>query len=452
MRSEYMNSESNDSDNSQSVQKSRPRLEFDESQQVFILRALISSKEISDRSRTIIQPRYFDRLLHNAARYILDSLDRNVVPLPEQIRAHSGIEVEPIASAITPEVATLILEEIEQFCRLKEATAMVMDSIDLINKGEFGRMEEWAKQVNAISVNRTAGFACRTDFSLLLRQSIDEGVISTGWNSVDEVLYGGLQKTGLTIFGGQSGGGKSNCLINLALNWQAMGKNVAYITLEMPERVINLRWAAMITGMGTKEIRADIEKAELKIAAKLKSGYGDLFYMKMPEGGTTAADIRAYLGHLISCRGIALDAVICDYLDLLCPSKRVDMSNLFVKDKYVSEELRALAFEFGISVVTASQLNRGSYTEGNFDLSHMAGGMSKINTADDVIFIRSTPAMKEQGQLEFQFLKTRNSGGVGKLLVMKCDPTCMRISDGEQKPELSSKKLVVGKLLNSLSK
>ena len=51
-----------------------------------------------------------------------------------------------------------------------------------------------------------------------------------------------------------------------------------------------------------------------------------------------------------------MGAVICDYLDLLCPSKRVDMSNLFVKDKYVSEELRALAFEFGISVVTASQL------------------------------------------------------------------------------------------------
>ena len=200
---------------------------------------------------------------------------------------------------------------------------------------------------------------------------------------------------------------------------------------------------------GHQRIRADIEKAELKIAAKIKSGYGDLFYMKMPEGGTTAADIRAYLRHLISCRGIALDALICDYLDLLCPSKRVDMSNLFVKDKYVSEELRALAFEFGISVVTASQLNRGSYTEGNFDLSHTAGGMSKINTADDVIFLRSTPTMKEQGQLEFQFLKTRNSSGVGKSLVMKYDPTCMRISDGVPQEKAPSRNPALGKLLKS---
>lgn len=342
-----------------------------------------------------------------------------------------------------------MLEEIERFCKRRAAEFLLFDGIDLSRKNDYHTIEERAKAINSMSTNPQIGFSCRRDFSALLRQSVDIGMISSGWKTVDEILYGGFQRNGLTIFGGQSGSGKSNCLINLALNWQSMGLNVVYITLEMAERVINQRWAAMITGMSTGDIKADINKAELKIAMLLKCGYGDLFYIKMPEGQTAVSDIKAHLHMIMAHHNIKPDVVICDYMDLLCPSKRMDMSNLFVKDKYVAEELRALAFEFDTSVTTASQLNRGSYEDGNFDLSHTAGGMSKINTADDVIFIKCSPEMKQKGQIEFQFLKTRNSAGVGKKVMMKYMPDCMRISDAEQVDVVKTRNPLVGKLLKN---
>ena len=410
---------------------------------------MITHQWIYDRCRPIIKVEYFDRILLNTAKYIFTNLDRNIIPIPEQIKAQCDSDIQLLKSELSADAAKLMLEEIEQFCKRRAAELLLFDGIDLSRKNDYHAIEERAKAINSMSTNPQIGFSCRRDFSLLLRQSVDIGMISSGWKSVDDILYGGFQRNGLTIFGGQSGSGKSNCLINLALNWQSMGLNVVYITLEMAERVINQRWAAMITGMSTGDIKADIGRAELKIATLLKGGYGDLFYIKMPEGQTTVSDIKSHLHMITAHHSIKPDVVICDYMDLLCPSKHMDMSNLFVKDKYVAEELRALAFEFDTSVTTASQLNRGSYEDGNFDLSHTAGGMSKINTADDVIFIKCSPEMKQQGRIEFQFLKTRNSAGVGKKIMMKYASDCMRISDAEQDIMPQKRNPLVGKLLKN---
>ena len=423
--------------------------EFDEDQQTLFLQAMITHKWIYDRCRTILRVEYFNRILRNTAKYIFDNLDRNIIPIPEQIKAQGDRDIQLLKSELPDDAARLMLEEIEKFCKRRAAENLLMDGIDLFRNDDYQAIEERAKAINSMTTNPQIGYSCRRDFSTLLRQSVDQGLISTGWKSIDDILYGGLQRNGLTIFGGQSGSGKSNCLINLALNLQSAGLNIIYITLEMAEYVINQRWAAMITGMSTSEIRSDINRAELKIATLLKGGYGDIFYIKLPEGQTSVSDIRAHVRMITAHHSLVPDVVICDYMDLLCPSKRMDMSNLFVKDKYVAEELRALAFEFNTSVVTASQLNRGSYEDGNFDLSHTAGGMSKINTADDVIFIKCSPEMKQQGRIEFQFLKTRNSAGVGKKVMMKYASECMRISDAEQIDIPKTRNPVIGKLLKN---
>lgn len=423
--------------------------EFDENQQTLFLQAMITNKSIYDRCCNIIKVEYFDRILRNTAKYIFDNLNRNITPIPEQIKAQGDRDIQLLKSELSPDATKLMLEEIEQFCKRREAENLIRDGIDLSRNNDYQAIEQRAKAIGLMSTDPHIGYSCRRDFSRLLRQSVDMGMISSGWKSVDEILYGGFQRNGLTIFGGQSGSGKSNCLINLALNWQSMGLNVVYITLEMAERVINQRWAAMITGMSTGDIKADIGNAEIKIAMILKGGYGDLFYIKMPEGQTSVSEIKAHLHLIMAHHSIKPDVVICDYMDLLCPSRRMDMSNLFVKDKYVAEELRAMAFELDTSVVTASQLNRGSYEDGNFDLSHTAGGMSKINTADDVIFIKCSPEMKQQGRIEFQFLKTRNSAGVGKKVMMKYVAECMRISDAEQVDVAKTRNPLVGKLFKN---
>ena len=110
-------------------------------------------------------------------------------------------------------------------------------------------------------------------------------------------------------------------------------------------------------------------------------------------------------------------------------SGKVSPSDLFIKDKYVSEELRNLAVELNILLVTASQLNRGAVEEIEFDHSHIAGGISKIQTADNVIGIFTSNAMRERGRYQIQFMKTRSSSGVGSKVDLKFNPETLRIED-----------------------
>ena len=79
--------------------------------------------------------------------------------------------------------------------------------------------------------------------------------------------------------------------------------------------------------------------------------------------------------------------------------------------------------------VTASQLNRGAVDEVEFDHSHIAGGISKINTADNLIGIFSSRAMRERGRVQIQFMKTRSSSGVGSKLDLGYDMNTLRITD-----------------------
>jgi len=101
---------------------------------------------------------------------------------------------------------------------------------------------------------------------------------------------------------------------------------------------------------------------------------------------------------------------------------------LFVKDKYVSEEIRNLVKEFNILMVTASQLNRAAVEEIEFDHSHISGGISKINTADNVFGIFTSRSMKERGQYQIQCMKTRSSSGVGQKVDLEFDLETLRIS------------------------
>ena len=101
--------------------------------------------------------------------------------------------------------------------------------------------------------------------------------------------------------------------------------------------------------------------------------------------------------------------------------------------KYVSEEIRNLAMETQCVTVTASQLNRSAVEEIEFDHSHISGGLSKIMTADNVIGIFTSRAMKERGRYQIQFMKTRSSSGVGQKVDLEFNMDTLRITDlGEE--------------------
>jgi len=122
--------------------------------------------------------------------------------------------------------------------------------------------------------------------------------------------------------------------------------------------------------------------------------------------------------------------LLVDYMDLIMPlSKKISAENLFVKDKYVSEELRNLAVEKNCVFVTAAQLNRGAVEEVEFDHSHISGGLSKIQTADNVFGIFTSRAMRERGRYQIQLMKTRSSSGVGQKIDLDFNVDTLRITD-----------------------
>ena len=110
-------------------------------------------------------------------------------------------------------------------------------------------------------------------------------------------------------------------------------------------------------------------------------------------------------------------------------SMKVSAENLFIKDKYVSEELRNLAMELQCVFVTAAQLNRGAVEEIEFDHSHISGGLSKDTNSRQRVWYLYKRAMRERGRYQLQLMKTRNSSGVGQKIDLGFDVDTLRIID-----------------------
>jgi len=189
-----------------------------------------------------------------------------------------------------------------------------------------------------------------------------------------------------------------------------------------------MRIDSMLTNTPSKQLFKDIETVEMKVKMMgKKSGALQIKYMPAQ---STVNDIRAFVKELSIKQGRSIDFMCVDYLDLLMPvSAKVSPNDLFVKDKYVSEELRNLARELNILFVTASQLNRSAVEEIEFDHSHISGGISKINTADNVFGIFTSRAMRERGRYQIQAMKTRSSSGVGMKVDLEFDIESLRIRD-----------------------
>ena len=381
------------------------------------------------RVQNIYNPENFDRSLRSAAEFIKKhSDDHKVLPTREQVQAVTGVQLHAV-----PEVGESHYEwfmtEFESFTKKQELERAILKAADLLEKGEFEPVEKLIKDAVQISLTKDLGMNFWADPEAMLTRYFDNGgQVSTGWPQLDRLLYGGFSRGELNIFAGGSGSGKSLVMMNIALNWVQAGLEGVYITLELSEELTGLRTAAMLTNMSTKDIRKDKETAALKI--KMVGKKSGSYQVKALPAQSNINDIRAFLKEYQIQTGKKVDFMMIDYLDLLMPvSAKVSPNDLFVKDKYVSEELRNLAKELGILMVTASQLNRSAVEEVEFDHSHISGGISKINTADNVFGIFTSRAMRERGRYQIQCMKSRSSTGVGQKIDLEYNIETMRITD-----------------------
>lgn len=404
--------------------------EYNEEVQKVLLTFMLSDADLFARSRNIIKDEYFDNKLRPAVRYIQDYSEKyKTLPTPIQLVASTGTTLS-VLTDVNSAHGEWYLDTVEKFCRYRAIENVILDGPELLKKGMGGEIERRLRDAMTISLQRDLGSRYAHDpLARLERLRDNSNVVPTHWKAIDDALYGGFARGSLNIFCGGSGSGKSLWMQNLALNWIEHGFNVLYITLELSQDLTDLRVDHMVSGMGRSEIFSDVHRAAATISLKAKA-FGELTTKKFSEAGTTANDIRAYLKEYTIQNGYKPDRILVDYLDLMYPNNaKVDAANLFVKDKYVSEELRSIAGDYDIPLVTASQLNRGAVESSEFDHSHIAGGISKINTADNVFAILYTTAMRDKGQYELQFLKTRSAAAVGHRVKMAVSRDHLRITD-----------------------
>jgi archaellum biogenesis ATPase FlaH len=396
--------------------------------QKLYIEMFMSDADTFMRCANIFDPENFDRKLQESASFIKKYVDEyKVMPEAQIVNASCSVDLNP--AVLPKENYEWLMNEFENFSRHKGLERAILKSADLLENGDYFPVEKLIKDAIQISLNKDMG----TNYFEDPRQRLEalknsNGQISTGWPSIDKKLYGGFNRGELNIWCAASGGGKSLFLANLGCNWAVNGLNVLYLTFELAENLVAMRMDSMLTDIPTREIFKSLDDVELKVKMLgKKSGSVQIKYMP---SGKNANDIRSYLKEYQVKKGYAPDVILIDYLDLMMPmSVKVSPSDLFVKDKYVSEELRNLAMETQAIVCTASQLNRSAVEEIEFDHSHISGGLSKIQTADNVIGIFTSRAMKERGRYQIQFMKTRNSSGVGQKVDLEFDVDTLRIKD-----------------------
>jgi KaiC/GvpD/RAD55 family RecA-like ATPase len=385
------------------------------------------------RVQNIYNEENFDRSLRSVAKFIKEHSEKHkTLPNLDQIRATTGVELRPVPD-LNEGHTSWFLEEFENFTKQKELERAILKAADLIENGDFNPVEKLIKDAVQISLQKDLGTDYFADPAERINKYFNSGgQVSTGWPQLDKLLYGGFSRGELNIFAGGSGSGKSLVMMNIALNWIQTGLHGVYVTLELSEELTSLRTDAMLSSMSTKDIRKDIDTTTLKV--KMVGKKSGTYQVKGLPAQSNINDIRAFLKEYQIQTNRKVDFIMIDYLDLLMPvSAKVSPNDLFVKDKYVSEELRNLAKELGILMVTASQLNRGAVDEIEFDHSHISGGISKINTADNVFGIFTSRAMRERGRYQIQCMKSRSSTGVGMKVDLTYNIETMRITDeGEE--------------------
>lgn len=402
---------------------------YDREVQKLYLQMLLHDSESFVRVQSIFNPDSFDRTLKPVAEFINNHVtDYKVLPTLEQVGASTGINFEPI-TGLTEGHSEWLLDEFEQFSRYKALEKAIIASADLIEKGQYGEVENKIKAAVQIGLTRDIGTAYFEDpRSRLMQLKNGNGQVSSGWKDIDHALYGGLNRGELSIFAGGSGSGKSLLMQNLSLNFVLAGLNGIYFTLELSEQLCSMRLDSMVSEISSRDIFKNIDDVELKV--KMVGKRSGALQIKYMNSGSSCNDFRSYIKEYTTRTGFKPDFVCIDYLDLCGPNGRgIDPGNLFVKDKYVSEEMRNLAKDLNMVCITGSQLNRASVEEVEFDHSHIAGGISKINTADNVIGIFTSRAMRDRGLYQVQFMKTRSSSGVGKKVELDFNVDTLRITD-----------------------
>jgi replicative DNA helicase len=252
----------------------------------------------------------------------------------------------------------------------------------------------------------------------------------------NKITKGGLPNKTLNIALAGTGVGKSLFMCHVASSVLLQGRNVLYITLEMAEERIAERIDANLLNVPIQDI-AELPKQmfENKVTNLAKKTQGTLIIKEYPTASAHAGHFKSLLNELALKKSFRPDIIFIDYLNICSSSRYRGNSNInsYTFVKAIAEELRGLAVEFNVPIVSATQTTRSGYGSSDVELTDTSESFGLPATADLMFALISTEELEGLGQILVKQLKNRyNDPTIHKRFVIGIDRAKMRLYDCEQ--------------------
>jgi archaellum biogenesis ATPase FlaH len=332
-----------------------------------------------------------------------------------------------------------LTDSTEKWCKDRAVYNGVMNSIAIIQdkEGHTGEIPDILREALSVSFDSNIGHDFIEDwdkrFEFMHRE---EERVPFDLELMNKITKGGLPNKTLNICMAGTGVGKSLFMCHMASSALLQGKNVLYITMEMAEEKIAERIDANLLDIGLNEL-GDLPKMmyEKKITRVREKTKGKLIIKEYPTATAHSGHIRHLLQELDLKRDFKPEMIFIDYLNI-CSSFRIRPGsnvNTYSYIKSIAEELRGLAVEFNVPIMSATQTNRTGFVSTDVGLEDTSESFGLPATADFMFALISTEDMQELDQVMVKQLKNRyNDPTYHKRFVLGVDRSKMRLFDCEQ--------------------
>jgi replicative DNA helicase len=420
-----------------------------------ILRNLIFNEEYARKVIPFIQPEYFQ---DKSQKVIFEESTKFIVTYGSLITTEAlGIEIdnrrdlnESEIKSITEIISNIqdvpsdnkwLLETTEKWCRDRAIYLALMESIQIADgqNDKKGRdaIPHILSDALAVSFDNNIGH----DYLQNYEERYDfyhkkEDKIEFDLDYFNKITKGGLPNKTLNIALAGTGVGKSLFMCHVASSVLLQGRNVLYITMEMAEEKIAERIDANLLNVPIQDL-VELPKStfETRVTNLAKKTQGSLIIKEYPTASAHSGHFKALLNELSLKKSFRPDIIFIDYLNICASSRyRGNLSvNSYSYIKAIAEELRGLAVEFNVPIVSATQTTRSGFASSDVELTDTSESFGLPATADFMFALISTEELEELGQIMVKQLKNRyNDPTVYKRFVVGIDRAKMRLYDCEQ--------------------
>jgi archaellum biogenesis ATPase FlaH len=338
-----------------------------------------------------------------------------------------------------------LIQNTEKFCKNRAVYNAILDSIKIIDGKDPAHTQDAIPSILsdalAVSFDNHVGH----DYIINAPERYDfyhkvEEKVAFDLDMFNKITKGGLSKKTLNIVLAGTGVGKSLFMCHVAASTLVANKNVLYITMEMAEERIAERIDANLLNLTMDELKVvDKDIFESRIDKINNKTQGKLIVKEYPTASAHAGHFRALLEELKMKLEFKPDIIMIDYLNI-CASQRMKMSanvNSYTYIKAIAEELRGLAVEYNVPIISATQTTRSGYTNSDPGLEDTSESFGLPATADFMIALVSNEELEQLNQIIVKQLKNRYSDpNYYKRFVIGVDRSKMKLYDVETSAQI----------------